>query len=163
MYVCMWVYYKEAASISKLLFLKHWQQLRYTICKSPNASFLLELIIVVGIKRDARAQAKPMHVPKWEKKKHVNLRWCYTRRFATPIFSATLCNIVATLVWMTAILFQQSSFAWPHVDLARPPRRKKFRLFWIISFEFAKDCWIRFSSRESFIGCIPDAILFLRS
>ena len=78
-----------------------------------------------------------MHVPKQNqctrqnerKKKHVNLRWCYTRRCATPIFSAILCNIVATLVWMTAILFQQSSFAWPHVDLARPPRRKKFGVF----------------------------------
>ena len=35
------------------------------------------------------------------------LRWCYMRRFATTIFSATLgCNIVATLFQIVATLFQ---------------------------------------------------------
>ena len=46
----------------------------------------------------------------------------------------------------------QASFAWPRVDLARPLRRDDFRPFWIISFEFVKVCWIRFSSWESFSG-----------
>ena len=54
----------------------------------------------------------------------------------------------------------QASFAWPLVDLARPLRCVRlFRPFWIISFEFVKVCWIRFSSLESFIGfyicCYP--------
>ena len=42
-----------------------------------------------------------------------------------------------------------SQFIWPG----------HFRPFWIISFEFVKVCWIRFSSCESFIGfyiwCYP--------
>ena len=38
---------------------------------------------------------------------NVALRWCYTRRFATTIFSATQhYNIVATLLRMVATLFQ---------------------------------------------------------
>ena len=45
-----------------------------------------------------------------QKHKGVNatfLRWCYTRRFATTIFSATQrCNIVATLFRMVTTLFQ---------------------------------------------------------
>ena len=54
----------------------------------------------------------------------------------------------------------QASFAWPLVDLARPLQCVRlFRPFWIISFEFVKVCWIRFSSLESFIGfyiyCYP--------
>ena len=36
------------------------------------------------------------------------LRWCYTRRFATTIFSATQrWNIVATLFWIVTTLFQR--------------------------------------------------------
>ena len=36
------------------------------------------------------------------------LRWCYTGRFATMIFSATkLCNIVATLFRIVPTLFQR--------------------------------------------------------
>ena len=46
----------------------------------------------------------------------------------------------------------QASFSWPHVDLARLLRRACSRSFWIISFEFAKVCGIRFSIWESFIG-----------
>ena len=46
----------------------------------------------------------------------------------------------------------QASFSWPRVDLARLLRRACSRSFWIISFEFAKVCWIRFSIWESFIG-----------
>ena len=38
------------------------------------------------------------------------LRWCYTRRFATTIFSATQrCNIVATLFRMVTTLFQHGN------------------------------------------------------
>ena len=41
-----------------------------------------------------------------------------------------------------------------------------FRLFWIISFEFVKVCWIRFSSWESFIGfsiwCYPISSILAR-
>ena len=40
-------------------------------------------------------------------KQIVSLRWCYTRRFATMIFSATQrCDIVATLFWTVTTLFQ---------------------------------------------------------
>ena len=46
----------------------------------------------------------------------------------------------------------QASFSWPRVDLARPLRRDEFRPLWIISFEFVKVCWIRFSRWESFIS-----------
>ena len=46
----------------------------------------------------------------------------------------------------------QASFAWVRVDLAQPPRRDDFRPFWIVSLEFVKVYWIRFSSWESFIG-----------
>ena len=46
----------------------------------------------------------------------------------------------------------QASFAWVGVDLAKPLRRDDFRPFWIISLEFVKVYWIRFSSWESFIG-----------
>ena len=46
----------------------------------------------------------------------------------------------------------QASFAWVRVDLAQPLRRDDFRPFWIISLEFVKVYWIRFSSWESFIG-----------
>ena len=53
----------------------------------------------------------------------------------------------------------QASFAWLRVDLTRPLRRDDFRPFWIISFEFVKVCWIRFSIWKSFIGfyvwCYP--------
>ena len=39
--------------------------------------------------------------------KTIDLRWCYTRRFATTIFSAAqLCSIVATLFWIVTTLFQ---------------------------------------------------------
>ena len=41
-----------------------------------------------------------------------------------------------------------------------------FRPFWIISFEFVKVCWIRFSSWESFIGfsiwCYPISSILAR-
>ena len=38
------------------------------------------------------------------------IRWCYTRRFATTIFSATQrCNIIATLFRMVPTLFQHCS------------------------------------------------------
>ena len=40
----------------------------------------------------------------------------------------------------------QDSFAWPRVDLARPLRLVDVRPFWIISFEFVKVCWFRFST-----------------
>ena len=43
----------------------------------------------------------------------------------------------------------QASFAWPHVDLARP-LRVDFRLFWIKSFMFVKVCGIHFCMWESF-------------
>ena len=46
----------------------------------------------------------------------------------------------------------QASFSWPRVDLARLHRRAYSRPFWITSFEFVKDCGIRFSIWESFIG-----------
>ena len=46
----------------------------------------------------------------------------------------------------------QASFAWVRVDLAQPLRRDDFRPFWIISLEFVKVYWIRFSTWESFIG-----------
>ena len=40
-------------------------------------------------------------------KQIVSLRWCYTRPFATMIFSATQrCNVVATLFWTVTTLFQ---------------------------------------------------------
>ena len=40
------------------------------------------------------------------------LKWCYTKRFATTIFSPTQrCNIVATLFWMVTSLFQHWSAA----------------------------------------------------
>ena len=51
----------------------------------------------------------------------------------------------------------QASFAWPRVDLARPLRRDDFRPFWIISFEFVKVCWIRFSGWESSLVSISYA------
>ena len=42
-------------------------------------------------------------------KKAIGLRWCYTRRFATTIFSATQrCNIVVILFWTVTTLFQHS-------------------------------------------------------
>ena len=46
----------------------------------------------------------------------------------------------------------QASFDWSRVDVARLLRRDDFRPFWIISLEFVKVYWIRFSSWESFIG-----------
>ena len=42
------------------------------------------------------------------------LRWCYTRRFAKTIFSATQrCNIVATLFRIVTILFQHCNAVLP--------------------------------------------------
>ena len=41
------------------------------------------------------------------------LRWCYTRRLATTIFSATQrCNIVATLFRIGTTLFQLCNASW---------------------------------------------------
>ena len=41
------------------------------------------------------------------------LRWCYSRRFATTIFSATqCCNIITTLFRIGTTLFQHCNLYW---------------------------------------------------
>ena len=57
----------------------------------------------------------------------------------------------------------QASFSWLRVDLARLLRRGYSRSVWIIFFEFAKVCGIRFSSGKVSLVSISAAILFLRS
>ena len=49
-------------------------------------------------------------------KQIVSSRWCYTRRFAMTIFSATqCCDIVATLFWIVTTLFQHCKAVLRHI------------------------------------------------
>ena len=57
------------------------------------------------------------------------IRWCYTRRFAMMIFSATQhCNIVATLFRIVTTLFQHCNAVFPWKSLLRIVRCNPWKL-----------------------------------
>ena len=81
--------------------------------------FLLQIAVVLAVQKRALFCGSPVN-ERWIRASccplrqkfiwtRVNgvIRWCYTRRFATTIFSAMQrCNIVATLFWIVTTLFQ---------------------------------------------------------